>query len=435
MRCGFILTLLTIGLLPTVAWTDDWPQWLGPQRDGVWRESGIVKTLPKQLKVLWRAPLGAGYSGPSVVGDRIYVMDKVPAPEGSPKGIEHERIVCLDANTGESVWRHVFPTRYEVGYASGPRMTPTVHAGKLYAAGAMGQFFCLQADDGKILWTKHYGKEYGWEINSWGVASAPLVDGQKLLCLVGGKDNACVVAFDKDTGKELWRSLQAADPGYAPPIVYNEGGRRQLMIFTPFFLASLDPETGKKYWEQEYKANASLTIAQPILEPDRRLLFVSSFYNGGMMMRLDANEPKASVLWRGQSDSEIKTDGLHSLMCTAVIRGDHIYGIGSYGQLRCIELETGKRVWETFAATGHGRWWNAFIIPHEDRYFIHNEQGELIIAHLSPDGYKEDSRVQLIAPTGKVQGRDMVWSHPAFAHQRVFARNDKEMVCVDLAAQ
>jgi len=160
-------------------------------------------------------------------------------------------------------------------------------------------------------------------------------------------------------------------------------------------------------------------------------LFLTSFYNGPLM--LDVAADAASIAWKGSSNSERKTDGLHSIMPSPWANQQHIFGVCSYGQLRCLDTSTGKRLWETRDATGDGRWWNAFIIPHEDRYFIHNEQGDLIIAQLNGDGYYEQSRSRLVEPTRKVGRRMTIWSHPAFAMKSVFARNDQELVRVDLA--
>ena len=166
-------------------------------------------------------------------------------------------------------------------------------------------------------------------------------------------------------------------------------------------------------------------------------LFVTSFYNGPRMIEVGDDGRTARVVWKGNSNSERRTDKLHSIMPAPVITDTNIYGIGSYGQLRCLDVNTGERVWETLKATGDGRWWNAFLVPHEDRYFIHNEQGDLIIAELSPAGYKEISRAKLVAATRRLgsQGRTIVWSHPAFAMKSVFARNDEEIVRVNLAAE
>jgi hypothetical protein len=152
------------------------------------------------------------------------------------------------------------------------------------------------------------------------------------------------------------------------------------------------------------------------------------------MIEIGDDGQSAKILWQGHSDSEIVTDGLHSIIPTPVFDGTHIYGVCSFGQLRCLDASNGKRLWETLAATGKGRWWNAFLIPHEDKYFIHNEQGDLIIARLSPTGYEEISRAKLIEPTRPVNRRMTIWSHPAFAMKSVFARNDKEIVRVSLAA-
>ncbi len=433
--CGILLTSAT----PTFA--DDWPQWRGPQRDGVWREKGIVKTLPAELKYKWRTRIGAGYAGPAVVGDRVYVTDRVlnkgeknPENQFARTRVNGmERILCLDANTGRIKWNHDYDVQYAVSYPSGPRATPTVHGGKLYTIGVMGHFFCLDAATGKLRWKKHYVKDFGTEINTWGMASAPLVDGRKVILLVGGANKACVVALDKDSGKEIWRALEEDDPGYAPPVIFEEGRRRQLIIWTPTRLCSLDPESGELYWAQEFASQSGLSITSPIYDPGSQLLFVTTFYNGPLMMRMDRDTPTAKLLWKGRSQSEKKTDGLHAIMCTPFIDKDHIYGVGSYGQLRCLEAKSGRRIWETLKATGQGRWWNAFLVQHGDRTFIINEQGELIIARLSPKGYEEISRAQLIEPTAKIKRRMTVWTHPAFANRSVYMRNDKEIVCVDLA--
>jgi hypothetical protein len=176
---------------------------------------------------------------------------------------------------------------------------------------------------------------------------------------------------------------------------------------------------------------AGLCVPSP-QQVDNRL-FVTAFYNGPLMIDVSPDELSAKVAWEGNSNSERDTDGLHSIMPTPIVTPDYIYGVCSYGQLRCLDAKTGKRLWETFAATGNDRWWNAFLIPNGDRVFIHNEQGDLIIAKLSPKGYEEFSRAKLVEPTRKVNRRMTIWSHPAFAMKSVFARNDKEIVRVDLS--
>lgn len=218
-------------------------------------------------------------------------------------------------------------------------------------------------------------------------------------------------------------------------MIIEAGGTRQLIVWTPWHVHSLDPETGRVHWSVPFRAKSELTVAQPVWDRDHDRLLVTSFYNGSLLLQLDPEKPGAKEVWRGKVESELKTDGLHGLLCTPIIDGDYLYGVCSYGQLRCLRLATGERVWESTAATGEGRWWNAFLIRHRDRFFIANEQGELIIAKLDSDGYHEESRAFLIEPTSKAVRRDVVWSHPAFANRAVFARNDREIVCASLAAE
>lgn len=415
--------LLSITLVSTVM-ADDWPQWGGPQRDIVWRETGIVERLPEVqlLPRQWSFPVSEGYSGPAVSNGRVYLTDRIHK-SGS------ERVLCVDAETGKEIWQNQYAARYTVSYPAGPRATPVIDEGRVFTIGAVGHMYCLNAETGDVIWKKEFEKDFGTKLPIWGMAASPLVDGQNLITLVGGADGALVVAFDKSTGEEKWRSLDDKVIGYAPPMIYEFGGRRQLIIWHPTAISSLDPQTGAVIWEVPWKIKAGLTIPMPRKIGDH--LFLTAFYNGPTMLKVGADT--AEIVWKGQSNSETKTDGLHSIMPTPWVTEANIFGVCSYGQLRGLETATGKRLWETLDATGSGRWWNAFIIPHEDRFFLHNEQGDLIIANLTASGYEELSRSKLIEPTRKVQRRMTIWSHPAFAMQSVFARNDKELIRVSLA--
>jgi hypothetical protein len=169
------------------------------------------------------------------------------------------------------------------------------------------------------------------------------------------------------------------------------------------------------------------------------MLFLSCFYDGSLMLKLDHDRAESTIVWKGKSHSEMpeRTDGLHSVMCTPYLHEGFIYGVCSYGQLRCLEADTGKRVWETLKATTGklDRWANAFIVAQGDRFFLFNEQGDLLICRLTPKGYEEISRAHILEPTNRMaMGRPVVWSHPAFANRAMFARNDKELVCVELGA-
>lgn len=406
------------------AGADDWPQWGGPQRDCVWRESGIVETLPAGdlLPRMWSTPVGEGYSGPAVADGRVFLTDRI-----HEEGIE--RAVCFDAATGDVQWTHTWPARYTISYPAGPRATPVVHDGLVYVLGAVGDLLCLEEQTGDVRWAKNFPRDFGTELPTWGMAASPLIDGDRLIALVGGRDNGLVIAFDRRTGQELWRSLDDPEIGYCPPVIHEFGGVRQLIIWHPSAVSALNPADGRVLWEYPWEIRSGLSVPMPRKLDDQ--LFLTSFYNGPVMLEVGRNS--ASVVWKGTSNSEQRTDKLHSIMPTPVVTEDHIFGVCSYGQLRCLDTASGERVWETYEATGQGRWWNAFLIPHEDRYFIHNEQGDLIIARLNGNGYHEVSRSRLVAPTRRVQRRMTIWSHPAFALRSVFARNDNELVRVDLS--
>lgn len=419
---------------------DDWPQWLGPKRDSVWRETGILDEFPKSgLTVKWRAPVGLGYSGPAVAGGRVYLTDYIKESgdttnnPGERKVLTgRERVLCLNEADGKPIWEHSDAVTYKISYPSGPRVTPTIAGGKVYTLGAEGRLLCLNADDGKVVWAKELKQDYKTESPIWGFCGAPLVDGQKLICLVGG-EGSVAVAFDKDTGKELWKGLSASESGYCPPSIIEAGGQRQLLIWTADDLNSLDPETGKVYWSQPLKPSYGMSIAIPRKHGD--LLFASGIGGVGAVFKLDRTKPAAEVVWRGTNKTAV-----YAANTTPFIDDDNIiYGADCMsGQFRAVKLETGERLWDTFAPTTNtrrGTHGTAFIVRNDDRYFLFSETGDLIVARLSAKGYDEISRFHVLDPTGECFGRDVVWSHPAFADKCCFARNDKELVCVSLAAK
>ena len=439
--------LVAILFTASLTRADDWPQWLGPQRDGVWREGGILDKFPSGgPKVKWEAKVGQGYAGPAVAGGRVFLNDLVPAGGGassSVRGVKGvERTLCFDQQTGDQLWKHEYPVEYRIAYASGPRCTPTVDGDRVYALGAMGHLFCHDTAKGTVIWSKDLVKGYEAKVNIWGFAAHPLVDGDRLICLVGGSGDRLVVAFDKKTGKEVWASQSIqSDPGYSPPVIYTLAGRRTLVIWHGRAVVGLDPETGKRLWYYPWDIRFALTAPMP-RQVGEDGLFLTAFYDGPVMLKIGA-ESTPTVVWKGKAKGEKpdQTDGLHSIMPTPYLKNGQLYGVCSYGELRCLKADTGDRVWATRkptvgSPTDEGkpvRWGNAFLTPNGDRFFLFNEQGELIIANLSPTGYEEIDRAKIVAPLNKLAGRPVVWSHPAFADRCAFVRNDEKLVCVDLA--
>jgi outer membrane protein assembly factor BamB len=443
-RARYFLVFALAGAL-SHAQAEDWPQWLGTNRDSVWRESGILTEFPGAGPVVrWRTAIGAGYTGPAVAQGRVYLTDRqLPQGTGNPANPfdrssvpGSERVLCLDEKTGNIIWQHSYDCPYTMSYAAGPRATPLVNDGKVFTLGGEGHLFCFQAADGKVLWSRDFKKDFDAKTPTWGFSAAPLLEGDMLICLVGGP-GAVAVALNKDTGQEVWRALSAKEPGYAPPTIVEAAGKRQLIIWHPESVNALDPATGKPYWKVPFPSQSGLSVAMP--RQMGEFLFITTFYNGSLMLRLDQTKPGAAVVWRSKKASERDTDALHSIIPTPFLQEGHIYGVCSYGQLRCLKAATGERVWETLQATTANnketRWANAFLVKNEDRFFLFNEKGDLIIARLTPAGYEEISRAHLLEPTNRDPGRLVLWSHPAFANRSVYARNDKEIICVDLTAR
>jgi outer membrane protein assembly factor BamB len=443
MKSRFTCLMFCLFLLPAISSTaDDWPQWLGPKRDSVWRETGIVERFPDDgLKVKWRAEVGMGYSGPAVADGRVFVMDYQTAkpneaigqnnPGGRTKLEGTERVVCFDADSGNVLWKHAYEQPYSISYAAGPRCTPTVDGDRVYSLGAEGKLLCLKADDGEVVWQKDLKKEYKTTTPMWGFSAHPLVDGNTLYCVVGGKGSVAV-AFDKMTGRELWRAISANEPGYCPPTMIEHAGTKQLLIWDINKLNSLNPKNGDVYWQVPLKPGYGMPITAPRKAGD--LLYASGIGSQSALLQLDSTKPGASELWRGKPKTSI-----YSCNSTPFLSDGMIYGVDCQaGNFMGVRLSDGERVWETFEPTtggtrraSHG---TAFVVRHEDRYFLFNEKGDLILANLSRKGYEELGRFHVLDPTNECFGRDVVWSHPAFANKSVFARNDKELVCVDLAA-
>lgn len=413
-------------MLAATVFAEDWPQWRGSGRDGIWRETGIVQNLD-DLEVLWRTEISNGYSGPTIAEGRVYITDRLTRPD------QVERVHCFDAADGDPIWSHSYECRYvKVGYPDGPRASVTIDQGRAYSLGSMGHLFCFDAAKGDVLWKKDLKTLYDIKIPIWGIAAAPLVEDNLLILHIGG-ENACIVALDKVTGAEKWRALDDR-ASYSAPIIIEQAGKRVLVCWTGDSVSGLDPVTGKVYWGHPFTPTKMvLNIATPVFE--NGYLFVSAFYDGSLLLKVDPDTLTVEKVWRRIGESERNTDSLHCCISTPVIQGEHIYGVDSYGEFRCLDLLTGDRVWESLKPVPGDRWSNIHMVRHEDKIWMFNERGELIISKLSPKGFEEISRVKIIEPTeGQLGSRGGVcWSHPAFANKRIYARNDRELVCIDLS--
>ena len=420
-------------LLPGIphAAADDWPQWLGPQRDGVWRETGILTAVPADgVKIRWRAKINQGYSGPAVADGKVFVTDRRLNPD-------REGLICLNEADGELLWQHDYPCEYaDMEYGNGPRATPTIHAEKVYTLGTRGHLFCYDAKTGSVLWQKDLVGEYKAREPRYGISAAPIIVDDLLIVIVGGENDAAVVAFDRLTGAERWRAL--GDPAaYSAPVVIEHGGVRQLIVWLSGKVASLDPANGTVYWESPFKVgfDDAQIIASPVLRGDQ-LLCMGGFYRGSLMLDLDPQKPVAVEKWRTrkQPTTTFATPWFPDVK--------HFYVALGSGGFGCLLAETGDEVWSTMDYTGE-RVGTAHLTPIGDgdgnggggRALLFNQKGQLILVNLSPQGHEELGRCLLVEATAgyRPQG-PIAWSHPAYANRSVYARNDRELVCASLAA-
>ena len=444
------LLYLPVAILSVVLWVatnvgissllaTDWPQWNGSLQNGRYEETGVLTKIPEEgLRKRWTAKVGLGYSGPSVANGRVFVTDflqiegeKTNNPGTRDKIKGSERIHAFDLKTGELLWTHAYEREYLISYPAGPRVTPTVDGDSIFALGAEGDLVSLDVVSGAVRWSRQLRDEYKTETPIWGYSGAPLIYRDWLITLAGGK-GSLVVALDKATGKEIWRSLSGENIGYCPPTLVSIAGKDQVVIWEPKALHGLTPETGAELWTVPLEPKYEMSIAPPVVSDDK--MFVSGIGEVAAMFSIDRKSAQSPLrqLWKGKAK--------HAIYCansTPVFDEGYLYGAdcGS-GALICVRAEDGERMWETYKPTcggdrrmSHG---TAFLTKVGDLYYILSETGDFIIAKLSPEKYEEISRFKVLEATNECFGRAVVWSYPAYADRCLFARNDKELVAYEI---
>lgn len=432
---GFVfanIVLLHLANLTVAA--QDWPQWRGANRDGILNPA--IDPIADDPQLNWESPITGGYSGPTVANGRVYVMDRVQQPE------QIERVHCFDEKTGKAIWTHQYDAPYQgIGYTTGPRASVTVVDGQAFSIGSMGHAFAFDAETGSILWSKSFDDEYAISSSKrmpiWGIAASPLVVGENVVFHVGGNGGACIVAVDRKSGSPVWTALEDRAQ-YSAPVLMDHGGKTLIVCWTGDSIAALEPDQGKLQWRYEFKPkNMPIGIATPLIQDDQ--IFITSFYDGSLMLKVNQDATGVEKVWSAVGPNEKLTKSLQSIISTPIWIGDYIYGVDSYGQLRCLETQTGKRIWENLDAVPKARWSTIHFVkngPAEDAsVWMFNERGEILLGKLSPAGFKELARDKIIEPTkGQLRQRGGVcWSHPALANGSIVVRNDSEIKSWSLA--
>ena len=385
----------------------EWPQWQGPTRDNISQETGWLKNWPEGgPDIVWRIPIGEGYSGISIVDGRIYTMHS----EG-----EDEFAVCLDASDGAEIWRSRTDDNYQSGEGSGPRSTPAVDGDRVYVLSAKGKLYCLDASNGEKVWGHDFVTEFESGMPGFGFSTSPIIEGDSLLIEAGGKNGKSIVAFDKGTGAILWTS-HTDGAGYSSPIVIDSNGVRQAIFLTGKSLVSVSPADGTIYWKHvPWPTGNDINAAVPILLPGDRIFVSAAYDKGSVLLQMKSDGEKMSVeeVWRSH-------DVMENWMSSSVLLGEYLYGFDE-GILKCIEASTGEQKW---AHRGFDR---GTLLLADGHLIILGEGGNLGIAEANPSEYKGVAETQLL------EGR--CFTPPTFVGGKLYLRNQKELVCVDLSAK
>ncbi|MGE4178558.1 MAG: PQQ-binding-like beta-propeller repeat protein [Limisphaerales bacterium] len=403
-----VLLVVVGSLVGPRGWSGEWPQWLGPERDGSSREKVSREWPADGPRVVWTRPVGRGFSGPVISGGRLVLHHRMG---------EQDVVECWSVEgRGDSLWRRTRPATYrdDFGFDDGPRATPAIAAGRVHVLGAEGNLACLDLGSGAVIWEVSLAKEFGADKGFFGFACSPLVTDGKVMVNAGGADGAGVVAIDGDTGRTVWKAT-SHEAGYASPVVVaGTGAGARIAFFTREGLVMAAQDSGNVLAEYPWRSRqgASVNAATPLVVGNR--IFLTSSYGVGAVL-LDWDGKRLSKVWSGD-------DSLSSHYASVVGRGGHVYGFHgrqeSGAVLRCIELGTGKVRW-TAPAMGSGS-----VLLADDVLLVMSERGELVAASASPDGFQVLARAQVLG-TG-------VRAYPALAGGRFVARDTKRMVCLEL---
>ncbi len=415
MRKKIRWPVLAIAALPCLAWYlmdaeaaegeahKDWAQWLGPERNGQSRETGLLKAWPAEgPSEVWRIQGGEGFSGISIARGRIYTM--------FARG-DDEFVVCLDAATGKELWRFRSDSNFpDHQGGNGPRSTPAVNGDQVFALSAHGKLYALNAASGTKQWGRDFVRQFGSHTPRWGFSSSPLVEGDLVLAEVGGQGESALVAFDRKNGHQVWSS-QSDKPSYSSPIVFTAAGTRQVVFFTAEGPVALAPADGQLLWRYPWRTSYDVNAATPVfIAPDK--VFISSGYDtGAALLKIKQGGTKVEKVWRNR---EMKNQ-----MATSVRHGNHLYGFDD-GTLKCIQVGNGETAW---GKRGFGR---GTLITADGHLLVLGEGGVLALVEATPAEYRERGRVEVL--------KGKCWTVPSLAGGKLYVRDEHEVVCLEVAA-
>jgi outer membrane protein assembly factor BamB len=409
--------LALLSIAPSIV-ANDWPQWRGPQRNGLSQETGLLKEWPKDgPKLLWKiSDAGSGYSTPAVVGDRLYVLGN--------DGLENEFVAALSVKDGKQIWRtrlgNVGNPKQQPSYPAA-RSTPTVEGEILYVLGSDGDVACVETGAGKIRWQKNLRTDFGGKPGQWAYSESPLIDGNTLVCTPGGSQ-ATVVALNKKTGEVIWKCAlpEGDEAAFASAIVVETGGIRQYVQLLQKGLVGIEAKTGNLLWRygkavSKYGANIPSPLASDAY------VYCASAGTGGGAVKLKANGGKV------ESEEVYFESKLPTAIGGAVKVGDYLYGTTAQALL-CVEFATGKVKWEERALGA------ASLCYADGRLYLHGENGDVALVEASPDSYREKGRFTPPDQPKRSNQMEKAWAYPVVANGRLYIRDHGALWCYDVKA-
>ncbi len=406
-RVTRLLCILAVLSIAIPAFAADWPQFLGPNRDGVYTGNDLADTWPAAgPPQIWERPVGEGFSNPVVANGRLILFHR----EGDQDVVE-----ALDADTGKEIWSFSYPTDYRdnFGFSEGPRASPVVVAGQVYTFGAQGMLHCLQFVSGRKIWSLDTHREFGVRQGFFGASGTPLVEGPRIFLNVGGSDGSGLIALDKDTGRLLWKT-GSDEASYASPVTAQLGGQQAILFFTRTGLVAARPRTGEILLQHRWRARSrnSVNAATPIVVDDA--VFLSTSYGtGATVVRWEADVVR--TLW---ASDEVLTNHY----ATSVQKDGILYGFHGRQEhspsFRAADWKSGKVRWS------EDRFGGGSVMIAGDRLLIQRENGELVIASATPERFEVISRAQILQGT--------VRAFAALADGLYYVRNGDTLVCVNL---
>jgi outer membrane protein assembly factor BamB len=392
--------------------TDEWPQWRGPNRDGISLAVGINKDWNRQKPALvWKIPMGRGFSSLAVAGGRVYTLDF--------DGQQHERVWCLDAGTGKVIWSYAYTADSRTGGYAGPRATPTVNDGKVYTVGADGLLLCLDADAqsttvGQVIWQHDLAGEFRAAKPGHGFACSPLVEGDMVIVQPGGP-NASIVAFDRHTGKLVWKAL-SDNSGYSSPVAATAAGVRQIICFTGKAAVGVRAQDGGELWRVPWLTAYDTNAATPVVVGD--YAFFSAAYEAGCVLLHLAPDEKGV---KAEPVYIRRRKLMRNHHATCVYRDGYLYGCDSgRDDLKCIDFRTGAEKWASSKEGKHS------LLYADGHLIVLNEGGNLALVEASPKEFQEKGQLP-----GILQGPEC-WAMPALAGGFLYLRDHHQVVCLDL---